>query len=99
MHPIRQALANLGTTMNLLRQIATVWLQYREFQAALVRYTRLPLRERSDLTDEHGSIAAAAFAAAERRTSAFAEGGDKARPPRKRKPEALGGKLASDFRG
>ncbi len=60
--------------MNLLKQIALAWIQYRHFQAAYAELRRLSDRELSDLGLARGDIVRVAFAEAERRTgAAFAQ--------------------------
>jgi uncharacterized protein YjiS (DUF1127 family) len=66
--------------MNLLKQIGHVWIQHREFQAALASLKRLSDRELSDLGLARGDIARAAFEEAERRAAAFARSGPEPRP-------------------
>jgi uncharacterized protein YjiS (DUF1127 family) len=56
--------------MNLLKQIALTWIQYRHFQAVLAELKRLPDHELSDLGLARGDIVRAAFEEAERRTEA-----------------------------
>jgi hypothetical protein len=66
--------------MNILKQIGHVWIQYREFYAALARLERLSGRELRDLSLVCGDLARAAFAEAERRAAALAQQGWLPRP-------------------
>jgi uncharacterized protein YjiS (DUF1127 family) len=57
--------------MNLLKQIALTWIQYRQFQAVLAKLKPLSDRELSDPGLARGDIVRVAFEEAERRTEAM----------------------------
>ena len=68
--------------MNLLKQMALAWIQYRHFQAALEELRRLSNRELNDRGLARGDIVRVAFEAAERRTkAAFARSRSRGRAP------------------
>lgn len=68
--------------MNLLKQMALAWIQYRHFQATLEELRRLSSRELNDRGLARGDIVRVAFEAAERRTqAAFARSRSRGRAP------------------
>src|SRR5688500_11053137 len=58
--------------MNLLKNIALVWTQYRAFQAALAELQGYSDRELRELGLTHADIAQVAYAESERRVAAHA---------------------------
>jgi uncharacterized protein YjiS (DUF1127 family) len=58
--------------MNLLKQIALVWIQYRAFRTTFAELSSMSDYALKDIGLNRGDIARVAFAKAERRTAAFA---------------------------